>query len=55
MDKVRHGLDIPMLIARPDRLAAPADPAGDHPAPGHAQGPHLAATSRNGSAQGPVG
>ncbi|MBV8383398.1 MAG: Nramp family divalent metal transporter [Planctomycetaceae bacterium] len=54
VDKVRHGLEIPMLIARPDRLAAPADPAGDHPGPGHAQGPHLGATSRNGRAQDPA-
>ncbi|MEO6808345.1 MAG: universal stress protein, partial [Isosphaeraceae bacterium] len=26
VDKVRHSLDTPMLIARPDRLALPASP-----------------------------
>ena len=25
VDKVRHGLDIPMLIARPERSAAPQE------------------------------
>ena len=58
VDKVRHGLEIPMLIARPDRRRRPRGrPCPAHrPGPGrHAQGPHLAAKSRNGSAQGPVG
>ena len=44
-----------VLVAVLQRLAAPADPAGDHPAPGHAQGLHLAAPSGNGSAQDPAG
>jgi manganese transport protein len=33
VDKVRHGLEIPMLIARPDRAAA--HPQGSKPAPPH--------------------
>ncbi len=31
VDKVRHGLEIPMLIARPDRVGFPADPVEDAP------------------------
>jgi manganese transport protein len=31
VDKVRHGLDIPMLIARPDRASHAGDPARAHP------------------------
>ena len=33
VDKVRHGLDIPMLIARPDRTAARTNRAPPIPPP----------------------
>src|SRR4051794_3287865 len=33
VDKVRHGLKIPMLVARPDRAAHAADPARPQPPP----------------------
>jgi manganese transport protein len=34
VDKVRHGLDIPMLIARPDRAGSAPEPARVSPLPG---------------------
>ena len=34
VDKVRHGLDIPMLIARPDRTSVPHEAGTPIPAPG---------------------
>jgi manganese transport protein len=40
VDKVRHGLDTPMLIARPDRLSSPVEPAKAVPA---SQEPDLSA------------
>ena len=38
VDRVRHGLDVPMLIARPDRAAAAADLANGS----RTSGPHMA-------------
>jgi manganese transport protein len=62
VDKVRHHLGIPMLIARPDRTAAPAEDGplapplfGEPPFVPQSAGPHRAAAPARGTDSGQFG